>query len=397
MLFNRNDKITNEKTIYQTKPNMLLGCKKAIFGVILLVVVLSVASPIITFIGEMQVYLISYVKLSLTRYTAIALFVIILFIILYIIWQLINWYYMEYILTDSRIIIKSGVLYTKEKSKPITEAPSGIIGLETSLALGITNLVKPGYLTMIQLLEKMTVNPAKLYHLPYGTIQDVSTSQSIVAKILNVGTVSVYSAYDNNQMKLANISNVKEVENIIFSRISNQNNLRSRHYRDDFSINRHQPEYYSDDEYYEPSNDYRSKRRQYEDGGYYGEEEYYEPQDYYRKEPVRDYEYYPEELNFEEEKRHNYEYEPYMKDSLEDNIEGAVNNRGNGLHDNDYYNESTDDYSYSDDDYYGENEAELYYNDPDIQDSKFEENDIGAQTKDSKETIIRRHFDKFKK
>ena len=33
---------------------------------------------------------------------------------------------------------------TEEKSKPITEAPSGIIGLETSLALGITNLVKPG-------------------------------------------------------------------------------------------------------------------------------------------------------------------------------------------------------------------------------------------------------------
>ena len=54
MLFNRNDKITNEKTIYQTKPNMLLGCKKAIFGVILLVVVLSVASPIITFIGEIK-------------------------------------------------------------------------------------------------------------------------------------------------------------------------------------------------------------------------------------------------------------------------------------------------------------------------------------------------------
>ena len=86
-----------------------------------------------------------------------------------------------------------------------------------------------------------------------------------------------------------------------------------------------------------------------------------------------------------------------MKDSLEDNIECAVNNRSKGLHDNDYYNESTDDYSYSDDDYYGENEAELYYNDPDIQDSKFEENDIGTQTKDSKETIIRRHFDKFKK
>ena len=52
MLFNRNDKITNEKTIYQTKPNMLLGCKKAIFGVILLVVVLLIlaVAQFITFV-----------------------------------------------------------------------------------------------------------------------------------------------------------------------------------------------------------------------------------------------------------------------------------------------------------------------------------------------------------
>ncbi len=51
----------------------------------------------------------------------------------------------------------------RKKNQTRSEAPSGIIGLETSLSLGITNLVKPGYLTMIQLLEKMTVNPAKLY------------------------------------------------------------------------------------------------------------------------------------------------------------------------------------------------------------------------------------------
>lgn len=59
----------------------------------------------------------------------------------------------------------------EEKSKPLTEAPSGIIGLETSLALGITNLVRPGYLTLMQLLEKMTINPAKLYHLEAGSIE----------------------------------------------------------------------------------------------------------------------------------------------------------------------------------------------------------------------------------
>lgn len=58
----------------------------------------------------------------------------------------------------------------EEKERTITAAPSGIIGLETSLALGITSLVRPGHLSLMQLLEKMTVNPATLYHLPAGRL-----------------------------------------------------------------------------------------------------------------------------------------------------------------------------------------------------------------------------------
>lgn len=350
MLFNKNDKIANEKIIYQTKPNMLLGCKKAIFGVILLIVVLSVASPIISFIGEMQVYLISYVKLSLTRYAAIALFVIILFIILYIIGQLINWYYMEYILTDSRIIIKSGVLYTKKN------------------------------------------------YMPYGTIQDVNTSQSIIAKILNVGSISVYSAYDNNQMKLANISNIGEVEDIIFSRISNRSQnyhlndfVQDQYhmYDDNYDMNSQQRNYYSNGSYYEPSEEYYSRKK------YYGDDCSKPSEEYYEKELTKEYEYYPEDLNFKEETKHDYEYESY-DDYLERNIGEAINNMDNSYHDRIYYNESKGDYSYDDEDYYNKNDAELYYNDPDNQDTKFEET-LPHQTNDSKETIIKRHFDKFKK
>ena len=56
----------------------------------------------------------------------------------------------------------------EEKEKTITQAPSGIIGLETALPLCITNLVKPGHLTLMQLLEKLTRNPAKLYGLDAG-------------------------------------------------------------------------------------------------------------------------------------------------------------------------------------------------------------------------------------
>ena len=60
---------------------------------------------------------------------------------------------------------------TEEKSRELLNSPSGIIGLETSLALGITNLVKKNHLNYMELLEKMTINPAKLYNLSTGSIE----------------------------------------------------------------------------------------------------------------------------------------------------------------------------------------------------------------------------------
>lgn len=60
----------------------------------------------------------------------------------------------------------------EEKGRPLTEAPSGITGLETALALGITSLVNKGHLTMVQLMEKMSLNPARLYHLECGCLEE---------------------------------------------------------------------------------------------------------------------------------------------------------------------------------------------------------------------------------
>lgn len=60
----------------------------------------------------------------------------------------------------------------EEKQQDVTKAPSGIIGLETALPLGITNLVEMGYLTLQELLLKMTFNPASLYHLDAGYLAE---------------------------------------------------------------------------------------------------------------------------------------------------------------------------------------------------------------------------------
>lgn len=60
----------------------------------------------------------------------------------------------------------------EEKAKTLTEAPSGIVGLETSLSLGIRELVNKGYLSMSELIEKMSYAPAKLYHLDAGYVAE---------------------------------------------------------------------------------------------------------------------------------------------------------------------------------------------------------------------------------
>ncbi len=69
---------------------------------------------------------------------------------------------------------------SEEKNKELTKAPSGIIGLETSLSLGITNLVRKGHLSLIKLLEKMTINPAKLYNLECGTLSIGSKADIVI-------------------------------------------------------------------------------------------------------------------------------------------------------------------------------------------------------------------------
>ncbi len=53
----------------------------------------------------------------------------------------------------------------EEKNRPWDQAPFGIIGLETTLGLVLTYLVRPGILTLSQAIEKMTIMPARIFGL----------------------------------------------------------------------------------------------------------------------------------------------------------------------------------------------------------------------------------------
>jgi len=59
-----------------------------------------------------------------------------------------------------------------DKSKPVGEAPFGIVGLETCFALAYTHLVRTGTLTLPELIYKMSAKPANLIGLDRGIIAE---------------------------------------------------------------------------------------------------------------------------------------------------------------------------------------------------------------------------------
>nr|WP_207725164.1 dihydroorotase [Anaerocolumna cellulosilytica] len=69
----------------------------------------------------------------------------------------------------------------EEKAKSMLEAPFGIVGLETAYALTITELVQEGYLTPMQLVEKMSLNPAKVLGIDKGSLAVGKVADVVIA------------------------------------------------------------------------------------------------------------------------------------------------------------------------------------------------------------------------
>lgn len=86
----------------------------------------------------------------------------------------------------------------EEKEKPLAEAPSGIIGLETALALGITELVAKGHLTTAELMEKMSLNPARLYRLECGRLQEGAPADLVIFDEQETWTAETYRSKSAN-------------------------------------------------------------------------------------------------------------------------------------------------------------------------------------------------------
>ena len=91
-----------------------------------------------------------------------------------------------------------------EKNVEFEHALNGIVGFETALGLGITYLVKPGILSLSELLRKMTVNPANLLSINKGIIAQGKPADVIIfnpdeeytVKVSEFSSKSKNSPYD---------------------------------------------------------------------------------------------------------------------------------------------------------------------------------------------------------
>lgn len=81
----------------------------------------------------------------------------------------------------------------EEKSKEITKAPSGIIGLETSFSICYKNLVLTEEISLMKLIELMSTNPARIYGLEGGEISQ--------GKIADLAIIDLDSEYKIDKYK----------------------------------------------------------------------------------------------------------------------------------------------------------------------------------------------------
>ena len=86
----------------------------------------------------------------------------------------------------------------EEKARPFAEAPSGVTGLETALAVCITYLVRSGHLTLPELIKKLALSPAALYSLDAGYLAEGGNADIVIFDDSENWTVTDFASKSAN-------------------------------------------------------------------------------------------------------------------------------------------------------------------------------------------------------
>ncbi|MDR1819514.1 MAG: PH domain-containing protein [Methanobrevibacter sp.] len=180
-MFEKDDnEFINENILYRAQPSLIFSVKKVFILFIFLWIIFTYSGSLKRSIQKLSdpqqsnLMLTSILRtIHVNETISIIILVLVFILIIWIAWILIKWVKTEYILTDSRIILKRGV-----------------VNLKTDYVM-------------------------------YNHIQDIRLSQGIFGRIFSVGNIDIYSGYSKESLKFLNMSTPKKVQKIIFSEMNN--------------------------------------------------------------------------------------------------------------------------------------------------------------------------------
>jgi dihydroorotase len=81
--------------------------------------------------------------------------------------------------------------HADEKNVEFSLAANGLVGFETAVPLAVTHLIKPGIISMKKLVEKMSLNPARILSINKGSLEPGSTADITIIDINEETTIDV--------------------------------------------------------------------------------------------------------------------------------------------------------------------------------------------------------------
>ena len=158
---------SGEVVVFETRPRFLMYVKSALIKFIIIMVIIYFFRTAISLTATAQDFLINYIQIPLVYSVTIILMLLILVLFIWIIWDLLSWRYTSYIITNTKVISKKGILRKTKAS------------------------------------------------LHFNKIQDIRVSQSITERIIASGDIDIYSGHDFSTMKLYDVPSPGKVENLL--------------------------------------------------------------------------------------------------------------------------------------------------------------------------------------
>ena len=160
-----------ERVLFKTRPVFLSVLESIFIRLILLLLLLYFFTAIIAYFAVIQGSISSLVNVPFVEWSTDFLILIIAILFFWILWSFLSWRSVCYILTNQRVMIKSGVISKKS------------------------------------------------VYMHYNKMQDIIVSQGLLQRLSSSGDIEIFGGRDRTSLIMNNIPKPEEVEDMINQRI----------------------------------------------------------------------------------------------------------------------------------------------------------------------------------